>query len=155
MIIVIFIVCILIIMLGGWLSSVRCEMSGGITLFCGVAGGIISFITLIVLLVQTSNLSVIDNKIAMYQEENGKIESQIAECVTQYQQYESGIFTETAPESAITLVALYPELKADTLVSKQIEIYINNNNKIKELKEQKINGDVTRWWAYFGGNDKE
>ena len=25
----------------------------------------------------------------------------------------------------------------------------------KELKEEKIMGDVVRWWAYFGGSDTE
>jgi hypothetical protein len=75
--------------------------------------------------------------------------------VKEYQKYETEIFTETAPDSAITLVALYPELKADALVGKQIEIYIANNEKIKELKEEDIMGDVYRWWAYFGGSDAE
>ena len=157
MIIVIFLVCIGILILGGWLAAVwDCEISGNIAITCGIIGGIVSFIAMIVLLIQTSCLATIDKRIEMYQEENSKIESQIAECVTQYQQYESGIFVETAPDSAMTLVALYPELKADQLVSKQIEVYIENNNKIKELKEQSINGDVTRWWAYFGrSNDTE
>lgn len=156
MIIVIFLVCIGILILGGWLAWCDCEISSGITLVCGIIGGIVSFIAMIVLLIQVSCLATIDKRIEMYQEENSKIESQIAECVTQYQQYESGIFVETAPDSAMTLVALYPELKADQLVSKQIEVYIENNNKIKELKEQSINGDVTRWWAYFGrSNDTE
>ena len=57
---------------------------------------------------------------------------------------------EVKPENYITLVSLYPELKADALVSKQIEIYISNNEKIKELKEFKINGSIYRWWLYFG-----
>ena len=54
-------------------------------------------------------------------------------------------------ESSITLVSLYPELKADTLVTKQIEVYIDNNKKIKNLKEKKINLSVKKWWLYFGG----
>ena len=155
MIIVIFLVCVGLVILGGWLSYCDCEISSGTTVTCGTIGGIVSFIAMVILLIETSYLATIDQRIEMYQEENNRIENQIAECVTQYQQYESGIFVETAPDSAITLVALYPELKADNLVSKQIEVYIENNNKIKELKEQSIIGDVTRWWAYFGGNNKE
>lgn len=88
--------------------------------------------------------------IAMYEEENTKIEQQIADVVTQYQEYEEGIFTEVAPESAMTLVALYPELKSDTLVQSQIEIYADNNKQIKELKCKAINTSVIRWWLYFG-----
>jgi hypothetical protein len=63
-------------------------------------------------------------------------------------------FTEVSPDSAITLVSLYPELKADELVKKQIEVYVANNEKIKELKEKKIMGNVYRWWLYFGGGTK-
>ena len=150
MIIVIFLICVGVIVLGAWLYNGVEEVSGGVTMFFGISGGVISFITFIVLCVNVSNLKVIDDKITMYQEENGYIESQIAECVKQYQQYETDIFTEVTPESAVTLVALYPELKADTLVSKQIDVYLANNEKIKELKASKISGDVYRWWLYFG-----
>lgn len=117
----------------------------------GGIGSVIVFIVTICLACEVSGLHVIDDKIAMYEEENTKIEEQIAATVQQYQEYETGIFTETASDSSITLVALYPDLKADKLVQSQIEIYVANNEKIKELKEQKINGSVSRWWMYFGG----
>lgn len=138
------------------LFVVGCILMEDIDDFWGVVTGISVFIfgaTLIatlVLSIQISNLKVIDQKIAMYQEENTKIEEQISEVVKQYQEYESGIFAEASPESAITLVALYPDLKADTLVQKQIEVYLENNETIKALKEDKINGSVKRWWLYFG-----
>ena len=79
------------------------------------------------------------------------IEEQISAVVKQYQEYETGIFANAKTESSVTLVALYPDLKADALVKKQIEVYLENNEKIKELKEKKINGNVIRWWLYFGG----
>lgn len=87
----------------------------------------------------------------MYEEENARIESQLAETVAQYQQYEKEIFTEVSPESSVQLVSMYPALKADTLVQKQIETYVANNNTIKELKAEKIYGKIYRWWLYFGG----
>lgn len=131
-------------------NTVDEDIGGGVAFFGGL-GAIISLIAAIVLGIKVSNLTVIDEKITMYEQENQKIETQIAETVQQYQEYESGIFTEVAPESSVTLVALYPELKSDTLVQKQIEVYIANNEKIKELKESNITGDVKRWWLYFGG----
>lgn len=151
MIIVIFLVCVGVILLGSWLYDSIDETAGGVTLFFGISGGVISFIALVVLLVNVSMLKTLDTKIEMYQIENSNIETQIADCVKQYQQYETEIFTEVSPDSAMTLVALYPELKADELVKKQIETYIANNQKIKELKEKNIDGDVYRWWVYFGG----
>lgn len=117
----------------------------------GVVIAVISIIATIILGVQVSKLNVIDDKIAMYQEENAKIEEQIATVVQDYQEYEKDIFKSVSPESSITLVSLYPDLKSDTLVQSQIEVYTENNKKIKNLKEQKINGDVKRWWLYFGG----
>lgn len=151
MIIVILAICIGLIALGYWLfEHTDFDFSGCTAMVLGVLGLIISLIALIAFSVNVSNLRVIDQKIDMYQEENAHIENQIAECVKQYQEYEFEIFTEVKSESAMTLVALYPELKSDVLVAKQIEVYIANNEKIKELKETKIDGTVSRWWLYFG-----
>lgn len=113
-----------------------------------IIGGIIitiSTITSIILFISVIDRVGIDKKIDMYEEENTKIEQQIADVVTQYQEYEAGIFTEVTPESAMTLVALYPELKSDTLVQSQIEVYADNNKQIKELKCKAINTSVIRW----------
>ena len=116
--------------------------------------GIILFITAIIVLMfligPCARSTTIDERIAMYQEENAIIEQQIADIVTQYQEYETGIFTEVSPDSAVTLITLYPDLKSDTLVSSQIDIYVANNEKIKELKIEQINGHLYRWWVYFG-----
>lgn len=153
MIIVILSVFILVFIIGLVLISNLIDEEFGFGIAgVGLFGIIASIIALICLINGVKNLSVIDQKIEMYQAENESIEAQISECVKQYQQYETEIFTEVAPESSITLISLYPELKADALVSKQIEVYVDNNEKIKELKMSKINGDITRWWLYFGGS---
>ena len=93
---------------------------------------------------------VIDSKIDMYMEENENIEVDLNLLVEQYMKYESDTYGELKNESGITLISLYPELKADVLVTKQIEVYIANNEKIKELKENKIDLSVKKWWLYFG-----
>lgn len=136
---------------GVWISDGDVDSFGFVVSVVSFLALVVCLIAALVLSIQVSNLKVIDQKIEMYQEENAKIEEQISETVKQYQEYESGIFTEVAPESAVTLVALYPDLKSDTLVQKQIEVYLENNEKIKGLKEDKINGSVKRWWLYFGG----
>ena len=104
----------------------------------------------IVLLVFSVVISTADEKIEMYQEENTKIEQQIAEVVKNYQEYETDIFTELSPESAMSMISLYPELKSDKLVESQIEVYVENNKQIKYFKEQFINRCVVNWWLYFG-----
>ena len=151
MILVIFVVSIALLVL----SFTVLSWDDDITMVFGVPGllgCLASLITIICLLISVSNASVLDEKIAMYEEENARIEGQIAAVVTQYQEYESDIFTEVAvDESAITLVTLYPELKSDTLVQSQIDIYVQNNEKIKELREAEISASVKKWWLYFGG----
>lgn len=91
-------------------------------------------------------------KIAMYEEENKKIEEDIAIMVKEYMQYEGDTFKDVTSESAITLVNLYPELKSSELVTQQISIHTENNKKIKELKEDLIEAKNAKYLLYFGGN---
>ena len=63
--------------------------------------------------------------------------------------HESEVFDRSDTESLIVLIQMYPELKSDELVKNQIDVYISNNNKIKSLKEAKINYELSKWWLYF------
>lgn len=114
-------------------------------------GILIEVIITAVLLGNVINGRVINDKIKMYQEENKTIETQIETAVKEYMKFENETFTELkTKESYITLVTLYPDLKSNELVKKEIEVYISNNNKIKELKETKINISNYKWWIWFG-----
>ena len=150
MVIVIFAVALLLVFVGSKMIDKELTYMGMLVSVISAIIAIVAFIAFIVLCVKASGLRVLDQKIQMYEEENARIEAQISEAVTQYQAYEKEVFVEVAPESAVTLVALYPELEADTLVQKQVEIYIKNNQTIKGLKEKQINGTVLKWWLYFG-----
>ena len=152
MIIALFIISVAVLAWGLWeINAMRAEGAGWTMATCGIIGAVGSFIALIVISISVSNLRTVAARIDMYQEENAKIEAQVAELVEQYQDYETDIFTDTAPDSAITLVTMYPELKSDALVAKQIEMYLSNNEKIKELRLEQISGSVYKWWLYFGG----
>ena len=93
----------------------------------------------------------IDEKITMYTKENQKIEEQIGTLVEKYMNYESNTYFKIKGESTMSLVSLYPDLKADELVQKQINIHTSNNSKIKSLKESKLNIRNYKFWLYFGG----
>ncbi len=136
-----------------WFVDINGNYDGLLGVFLGTIPLAICIIAVISLTAQVSNLSVIDQKVEMYEQENTKIEQQIETAVTAYQQHEKDIFTEVKPDSYMQLVSLYPELKSDALVKAQIKTYQSNNKKIKELKEQAINGNVKRWWLYFGHKD--
>lgn len=153
MVLVILGICILILIIGVILvnTSINFEEVGIILTITSILGIGVSLIVAILLGIKISQTSTIDTKIEMYNAENTKIENQVANIVSKYQEYEEKTFEKVTPEDSMTLVSLYPELKSDKLVQEQIKVYINNNNKIKELKEKQINGKVHKWWLYFGG----
>lgn len=151
MILVILGVCVVLFVVGLILVDIDCNYDLGFCLsIVGGIGAIIALIATIFLTISVSFSGTIDEKIRMYTEENTKIESQIEVAVEKYMDHEAETFSAASPDSFITLVSLYPELKSDTLISSQIDIYVQNNKKIVNLKESKINASVARWWLYFG-----
>ena len=121
-----------------------------VSLVFGALFTLAGFIGACLISVEVANSLPIDDKIAMYEEENVKIEAQVADIVYRYMEYETETFEIKADESYIVVASLYPELKSNTLVESQIEVYVKNNDKIKELKEAKIGYSIARWWLYFG-----
>lgn len=119
---------------------------GGISTVCIVA----LLIAICSLVYDISTIYVIDEKITMYQEENAKIEEQIDVVVKEYLKYEADTYETLKTESSIPIATLYPELKANELVQKQIECYYSNNQIIKELKEKKIDIQKSKMLLYFG-----
>ena len=112
-----------------------------------------SMIAVGILWAKVANGYVIDAKIAMYEEENSRIEESIDTLVSNYLEYEQRTFAEFKPDGqkdVVILMSLFPELKADTLVQAQMGVYIENNQHIKELREEKINLLKLRWLLYFG-----
>lgn len=152
MILAILAVSIIAILIGAFLSnnSNFCDFSDSLCV-AGLIFVVISVIAGVIVGIGVTEASVLDERITMYTDENERIEQQVAEVVRQYQQYETNIFTEVNPENAITLVALYPDLKSDSLVQSQIELYTENNKTIRSLKDKDIRANVLRWWLYFGG----
>lgn len=134
-------------------SSYECDVHAFFTAMSFVFG-IISLGIIIAICCLTPKVateSVIDSKIAMYQEENANIEQDIDKIVQEYLVHEHDTFADLkTEESSITLVTLFPELKSDTLVQQQLEIYVANNAKIKALREEKIELAKIRWLLYFG-----
>ena len=91
-----------------------------------------------------------DDKIAMYEQENEAIEQSVDVLVKDYYKHESDTYSSLKPENAVLFASAYPELQSNELATKQLEIYVDNNNKIKELKEDQINLSKNRFWLYFG-----
>lgn len=111
---------------------------------------IIEFIVFIVCVSLLVGTRIIDKKIKLYESQNKDIEEKIEVTVKNYMEYEENTYKELKPESYIQIINLYPELKADKLVEQQINLYLKNNKKIIELKEEKLNKTIYKWWLYFG-----
>lgn len=124
---------------------------GVVMLILAIIGMVISMTCGVFMIDNIVGVKVIDDKIAMYQEENTKIENDISGVIANYLEHEKDIFEDSSDGSVLELVMCYPELKSDSLIQRQIDIYVDNNSKIKSMREEKINASVYRWWLYFGG----
>lgn len=125
----------------GW-----CIMGG----FTSFIGGLL-LITICIMLGFIASTHRIDLKIAMYEEENTKIEQSVVSAVEKYLEHEQSIFDDISNEDMQTLLVVYPEIKADALITKQIDVFVANNEKIRELKEEKISLGTLKFLVYFGG----
>ena len=130
-------------------DEVHISLYKGLAFFFGIVS-VIFFIWVFSLANTVGTGHTIDSKIAMYEEENKSIENSIDITVKSYMDYEASTYQEIKDKDGIDLVALFPELKSDTLVQKQIEVYLANNDKLKELKEKKIDLSKAKWKLYFG-----
>lgn len=119
------------------------------TMFSGIC-----FIVLIIAIICGATELVtskkIDAKIEMYTEENTKIELAITETIEKYLEHEYKIFDSLQGEDIQTLLVVYPEINSNELVKHQMEIFIKNNDKIKQLKNDKINLSTWKFLIYFG-----
>lgn len=72
--------------------------------------------------------------------------------IDDYINYESETFEKLKGEDSIALVTLFPELKSNELVNKQIEVYASNNAEIKKLECERLQYKVYSW-GLFSEND--
>lgn len=116
----------------------------------GIFISVVALIGIIINIGILINGRTLDDKIAMYEQENAAIEQSVDVLVKDYYRHESDTYSSLTPENAVLFASAYPELQSNELATKQLEIYVENNNKIKELKEDQINLSRNRFWLYFG-----
>lgn len=144
MFILFFLIGVVIITLGIWLDEYDFSGFGIIIVAIALLGIFINIGCLV-------RGRTIDDKIAMYEQENTAIEQSVDVLVKDYYKHESDTYSSLKPENAVLFASAYPELQSNNLAMKQLEIYVENNDKIKELKEDQINLSKNRFWLYFGG----
>lgn len=119
----------------------------------GTVGCAVVAIAALIVGITYSHHRIIDQRIEMYETENLQIEERISTAVDSYMTYESDTFDKYDHDDALGMVTLFPELKSDSLISKQIEVYMENNKQIKLLKEEKLSYRIDAWWLFFGGGE--
>ena len=108
------------------------------------------FIWAISLIIKVGTEHTIDEQIAMYEAENAAIEEKIDVIVKNYMDFEASTYAELKDDDAMNLVFLFPELKSDNIVQRQIEVHLANNERIKLLKLEKIDLSKAKFKLYFG-----
>lgn len=104
----------------------------------------------IILGVAVSSEKALFKKIEIYSEENTRLEQSIDDIVKNYLLYETDVYEQFKNDESTVLIQLFPELKANELVMKQMEIIQANNDQIKELNSQIADLSTSKWWLYFG-----
>lgn len=121
----------------------------------GIATGIGAFFVGVAIIIVAGCLVDVtyrtDEMIQIYTEENEEVEKKLENAVQNYMQYEKDIMISVSPDTdTISLISLYPDLKSDRLVESEIETYISNNDKIKELKADKTMKSTYKFLLFFG-----
>lgn len=89
----------------------------------GILGGLIGFIALIGIFVNIGFLvygRTLDDKIAMYEQENAAIEQSVDVLVKDYYKHESDTYSSLKPENAVLFASAYPELQSNELATSSL-----------------------------------
>lgn len=99
------------------------------------------------------SLSVIDERIALYQERNESINTALAEMIDAYMDYETNTYERAKLGldnlNVVVAVQAYPDLNAQPLVQQQINTFMENEKEITRLREEKISQHTKQWWLSF------
>ena len=121
--------------------------------FFGILGSVISIGTIIVLGILILNVQRNDERIAVLIEQNELIEARVTTTVLAYLDHESDIYASilNSPDTVdvLLLVTTMPTLSSNVLVQREIDLYISNNNKIRDYRLESVNLKTYRWLIHF------
>lgn len=121
--------------------------------FCGF-GIIMSIASIIALFIVSYSYNIIktttDSRLKVLTEQNELVLTQIEPLVQQALNYESNTYKELklTPENIVAFGNMYPQLQANSFIQSQIDIIINNQNEIKNLKLQKASLNAYHLWLF-------
>jgi flagellar motor component MotA len=142
----------ILIIIGGAIDRKNKYSSDGATF--GAFGIIIDIASIIALFIVSYNYNIIktttDSRLKVLTEQNELVLTQIEPLVQQALNYESNTYKELklTPENIVAFGNMYPQLQANSFIQSQIDIIINNQNEIKNLKLQKASLNAYHLWLF-------
>jgi DNA-dependent RNA polymerase auxiliary subunit epsilon len=115
-----------------------------------IIGGVSLFCTLIAAALYNKAVTTVDARQLVLEEQNQIVLSQIKPLVQQALEYESNTYKDFKLDAAkvIAFTQLYPELKANDFLNKQIDIILANQEEIKQLKLDKASLNAYHFWLW-------
>ena len=119
-----------------------------------VLGFIVGFPTLVALLIAGGiynyDSSTINSRLTVLEEQNTTVLIQVEPLVQQALEYESSTYKDLKLDIAkiIAFTQLYPDLKANSFLNKQIDIILHNQEEIKQLKLDKASLNAFHFWLW-------
>ena len=139
----VFLIIGLIILISGIVCGINNYWRSNSDITTTVIGAIITGITIISILFNIHTIidnKITDEKIVLYETENSKIKEEINSIISHDMQWEADTYKNINTENII----------ADELIKTQIQLYVQNNATIKQLKSYKLETIKAKWWLYFG-----
>lgn len=114
--------------------------------------GIISFLSGFVMLFNYFEIKhTNDKQIAVIQEENEIVKKQIEPIIERYLNHEKETFEKIKIDGDnVVAYGMFPELKGNEIVQRSIQVIIDNQEKITQLKLEKANLDKYKIWLFIG-----
>lgn len=108
------------------------------------------FVTALVVGLYNYDKTTIDSRLVVLEEQNQVILSQIEPLVQQALEYESNTYKDFKLDAnkLIAFTQLYPDLKANDFLNKQIDIILTNQQEIKQLKLAKASLGAYSFWLW-------
>lgn len=128
-------------------SSATTETVGGMSMLFFAA----TFVVIIVAVLQYNSIkSTASAQLEVLNSQNETVLSQIEPLVQQALNYESNTYKEfkMTPENIVAFSNMYPQLQANSFIQSQINIIVENQKEIKDLKLKIASLNAYRLWLF-------
>ena len=116
----------------------------------GIIFAVFFFVTAVVVGIYNYDKTTVNSRLVVLEEQNQVVLSQIEPLVQQALEHESNTYKELKLDAAkvIAFTQLYPDLKANSFLNRQIDIILANQQEIKKLKLDKASLNAYHFWLW-------